>query len=138
MVVSTPVCLNLGPRGVRRRRLTGYLSFLVGLGLSVWFIWSNMPDWVRALVFIPYFISYGCILEAMQKTCLLLAFRGKQNLDGEVRPLDDPRDRGRLWARGVWMLLVALFMAALCTYLTLAIHVEFMTWPAGPAPGPRP
>jgi hypothetical protein len=129
MLLSTAVCLNLGPKQIRKRRLLGLLSFQLGVILSVVFIWLNVPDIVRATVFIPYFFAYLGILQSLQKTCVFLAFQGKQNLDAGNEAVAEDRLRSQLKNRSIWIIILATILALLCTYLTLVIHPEIMAMP---------
>lgn len=129
MLLSTAVCLNLGPKQIRKRRLLGLLSFQLGLILSVVFIWLNVSDILRALVFIPYFFAYLGILQSLQKTCVFLAFQGKQNLDAGNETVTEDRLRRQLKGRSIWIIILSTILALLCTYLTLVIHPEIMAMP---------
>ena len=134
MSSTSPVCLNLGPKQIRRRRLLGLFAFNVGLILSVCFVLFEANDWMRATVFIPYFFAYLGILQSLQKTCVFLAFQGKQNFDLGNEPVIEEALRSKLMARSFWIILWATILALLCTYLTLAIHPELMGWPQNIGP----
>ena len=129
MLLSAAVCQNLGPRQTRKRRLLGLLSFQIAVILSVIFIWLNVSDLVRATVFIPYFVAYLGVLQSLQKTCVILAFQGKQNLDTNEEIVTEELLRRKLKSKSIGILVLAMLLALLCTYLTLAIHLEFMAWP---------
>jgi hypothetical protein len=128
--VQAAVCQNIGPKQIRKRRLLGLLTFQVAVILSVVFIWQNVDDMLRALVFIPYFFAYLGILQSMQKTCVFLAFKGKQNMDQGDEAVAEQQLQRRLFFRSVWIVILAALLASICTYLTLAIHPEIMLWPA--------
>jgi hypothetical protein len=129
MLLSTAVCLNLGPSQIRKRRLLGLLSFQLGLVLSILFVWLNVSDIVRATVFIPYFFAYLGIIQSLQKTCVFLAFQGKQNLDAGNETVTEDLLRKKLKSRSIWIIILATLLALLCTYLTLVIHPEIMGMP---------
>ncbi len=127
------VCQNLGPKEIRKRRLLGYLAINIGLILAIIFIWQDVSDYLRMLVFIPFFVGYLGILQAIQKTCVVLALKGQQNQDQGNQPVIEDALRQKLWRRSIWILIFACILAGLCTYLTLAIHSELLRWPQPPA-----
>ena len=130
---SVVACRNLGPKEIRKRRLLGYLALNVGLVLSILFIWQDVSDYFRALVFIPFFVAYLGIIQALQKTCVVLALKGQQNQDQGDEPVVDRALRNKLWRRSIWILILSGILALICTYLTLAIHSELLRWPQPPA-----
>lgn len=130
---SVVACQNLGPKEIRRRRLLGYLGLNVGVILAIIFIWQDVSDYLRMLVFIPFFVGYLGILQALQKTCVVLALKGVQNQDQGDEPVVDIALRRKLRRRSIWILILAVFLALMCTYLTLAIHTELLRWPQPPA-----
>ncbi len=133
MILSTAVCLNLGPKEIRKRRLFGYLCLNVGLILAIVFVWQDVADWVRLLVFIPFFFGYLGILQAIQKTCVVLAFAGQQNQDQGAEAVVDEAIKRKLKVRSYWILILCFLLASICAYLTLVIHTELLNWPQGPA-----
>lgn len=134
MILAAAVCQNLGPKQTRKRRLFGYLMLNVGLVLAVIFIWLNVNDILRMLVFIPFFLGYLGVLQAIQKTCVVLALKGMENQDQGNQALVEASTIRKLKVRSFWILIIATFLGLLCTYLTLAIHAEHLAWPQGPAP----
>ncbi len=129
MLLSAAVCQNLGPKQIRKRRLLGLLSFQIAVILSVVFIWFNLSDLVRATVFIPYFFAYLGVLQSLQKTCVFLAFQGRQNLDTKEEAVAEELLQRKLKSKSIGILVLTTLLALLCTYLTLAIHLELMAWP---------
>ncbi len=129
MLLNAAVCHNLGPKQSRKRRLLGLLSFQIAVILSVVFIWFNLSDLIRATVFIPYFFGYLGVLQSLQKTCVFLAFQGKQNLDTNEEAVAEALLQRKLKSKSVGILVLTTLLALLCTYLTLAIHTELMAWP---------
>jgi len=129
MLLSAVVCQNLGPKQIRKRRLLGLLSFQIAVILSVVFIWFNLSDLVRATVFIPYFFAYLGVLQSLQKTCVFLAFQGRQNLDTKEEAVAEELLQRKLKSKSIGILVLTTLLALLCTYLTLAIHLELMAWP---------
>jgi hypothetical protein len=130
---SVVACQNLGPKEIRKRRLLGYLALNVGFILAIIFIWQDVSDFVRVLVFIPFFVGYLGILQALQKTCVVLALKGQQNQDQGDVPIVEDALRRKLWRRSIWILILSGILALICTYLTLAIHSELLQWPQPPA-----
>jgi len=125
---SVVACQNLGPKEIRKRRLLGYLALNIGLVLAIVFIWQDAPDYLRVLVFVPFFVGYLGILQSIQKTCVVLAFKGTKNQDqGEELIVEDALRR-KLWRRSIWILILAGLLALICTYLSLAIHTELLRW----------
>lgn len=133
MVQAQAACNNIGPRETSKRRFSGYLLFYLGLALSVVFIWKDVDDWIRMFVFVPYFLSYLGIFQALFKTCVVHAVAGTQNFDDGTQPLSEAGNRKKLQYRSLWIVMWSLLFAMLCTYLTLAIRSEHMVWPQAPA-----
>ena len=135
MILSAAACQNLGPREARKRKLFGYLFINVGLVLAVVFIWQDAADWIRVLVFIPFFLGYLGVLQSIQKTCVLLTASGMQNHDAGPQPQTDPLLQRKLKVRSIWIILLSAILALIFAYLTLAIRTEHMVWPQGPPGG---
>lgn len=133
MILSTALCQNLGPKETRKRKLFGYLALNVGLVLALIFIWQNVDDLIRMTVFIPFFLGYLGVLQSIQKTCVVLGLKGMENQDQGNQALVDAELQRKLRTRSYWIILMAVILGVICTYLTLAIHPEIMAWPQGPA-----
>lgn len=132
------VCQNLGPKETRKRWFLGCYSLSVGLILAIIFIWQDASDYLRMLVFIPFFVGYLGILQAFQKTCVVLALKGQLNQDQGNEPIVDKTLRQKLKRRSVWILVSAGILAVICTCLSLAIYNRaaapaVVTSPARPA-----
>jgi hypothetical protein len=117
-------CLNLGEAEVAKRKRRGLWSFALALVLALIFIVAKVPDVVRLLVWVPFFFGYLGLLQAHRKTCVVLAFQGKQNLDQGIVFLPDQTEASRLKRRSVGILLSSALLAAVCTVLTVAVHPE--------------
>ena len=115
------VCQNLGPKETRKRWMLGCYALCVGLVLAIIFIWQDASDYLRLLVFIPFFVGYLGILQAFQKTCVVLGLKGQQNQDQGNEPIVEKALRQKLWRRSVWILISAVILALICTCLSLAI-----------------
>ena len=64
------VCaINLGPRGIRTRRITGSLLLAVSGGAAaVCLLLPVRPDWLYFLVVFPFFAGALATLQAAEKT----------------------------------------------------------------------
>jgi hypothetical protein len=129
MSSNSPTCQNLGPGQIRKRLVLGVLAFVIGLIMSICFVVFNVNDWIRAAVFIPYLFGYLGLFQAKQKTCVFLALQDKQNLDHGNESVSDNTTRSLLRKTSYGIILRAVGFALLCTYLTLALRNDILSWP---------
>lgn len=87
--MTEDVC-NIGPRERRKRRLMGYVSLAVTVGVAFVLLTLGAPRWSRAVIFIPAWLAALGLLQARERTCIALASRGLRNLDAGEEEIDDP------------------------------------------------
>jgi hypothetical protein len=113
-------CVNIGRAERRKRWVFGAVAFataLIGFGaLSV----AEVPRLWRLSLFFPAWLGALGLLQARAGTCVALARRGTQNLDGKEEPapeaaLGPAREQAR--ALHVQALLAALVGTALSLLL---------------------
>lgn len=88
----TACVANIGPRGRRRRLLSGIVLFGIGVGLSAFLVWSGQPRAWRLLAFAPFWIGAFGIFQARARTCAVLAARGQRDLDRGAESIADPAE----------------------------------------------
>lgn len=59
---------NIGPRGVRRRRVSGVAGFAIAVTVAALFIVADVPRWWRLLVVAPLWIGALGEFQARAKT----------------------------------------------------------------------
>ncbi len=59
---------NIGPRGQRKRRLLGFVSLTVGVGVAFALVLFGAPRWSRLVVFFPLWMAGLGLLQAREKT----------------------------------------------------------------------
>jgi hypothetical protein len=59
---------NLGPRGVRQRRVLGWVAACVALGALVWVFLAHPPWPLRLLAGIPFFVAGLGLFQARAAT----------------------------------------------------------------------
>lgn len=117
--MAEEVC-NIGPRERRKRRLMGYVSLAVTVGVAFILLTLGAPRWSRAIIFLPAWLAGLGLLQARERTCIALAARGLINMDeGEVK-IDDPRLAASLSATARRVHRRALMTAIAVTLVTLA------------------
>ena len=60
--------INLGPKGIRRRRAVGLVGFGVGIGLTAALVLLHAPWAARLALFFPFAIGAVGLLQARGKT----------------------------------------------------------------------
>ena len=86
---------NIGPDGIRKRRIGGIVAILVGIALVAVLIALQQPRTWRALAFAPFWLGALGWFQAREKTCVGLASRGLKDLDGGdgMEPVIDEAER---------------------------------------------
>ena len=110
-------CSNLGPREQRKRWLAAAAAIAGGTFLA--FIGDPGSPWPRVGIAISIIVAAVCTMQARDKTCILLAYTGRRNLDGgneRVRDLDQRREM----IRSANLLVVKALAIALVGMLVLA------------------
>lgn len=59
---------NIGPRGLRKRRVLGIVSLTVAVGVAFLLVALDAPRWSRLVVFFPLWMAGLGLLQAREKT----------------------------------------------------------------------
>jgi hypothetical protein len=59
---------NIGPRGRRRRLLSGVVTLAVGIGLACWAVAAGAPRMWRLLLVVPFWSGALGVLQARART----------------------------------------------------------------------
>jgi hypothetical protein len=97
-----------------------WLLFL-GVILAILFYIYEPPRVIQALVFIPFFLGFLGIIQAQRRTCVVLALKGKQNLDTGPEDILVPHTRDVLKMRSYGILLSAALLAAGVTAVLIVL-----------------
>jgi hypothetical protein len=85
------VCIpNIGPRERRRRLVGGVGLFALGAIAAALLLTFGAGRAWRTLLFLPLWGGALGLLQVREKTCVALAARGLQNMDGGDEAIDDP------------------------------------------------
>jgi hypothetical protein len=85
------VCIpNIGPRERRRRLIGGVGLFVLGAMAAALLIGFGAGRAWRIAVFLPLWGGALGLLQVREKTCVALAARGVQNMDGGDEAITDP------------------------------------------------
>ena len=90
---------NIRPRGRRLRFANGLILFLVALAMTAWLIKNNASTPWFALVFGIVLLAAISLLQARDKTCVVLAARGTRETAQGIRPVTDPGEVRQLKAQ---------------------------------------
>jgi len=89
--VTAPArCENIGPRQRALRVRLAIACFVLGDALSLTLLVTHAAQGWRLTVFVPFLLAAICLLEAVQRTCILLAARGLRDMDDGTKPVTDP------------------------------------------------
>jgi hypothetical protein len=120
---STVCVANIGPRGIRLRRITGGIGIGLGLIFAVAVVLTDSPRAWRVIAFAPFFTGALGLLLAHEKTCVAFAKRGIRDDDAEPAPagLDAAAIDAAIAGAAHRIRLRALITAAVLTGLLYAI-----------------
>ena len=115
------VCVNIGPRQRRLRRILGVLGLAAGAAwvLAMWML--EYPPYTRLAGFVLFQGGFTGILQARAKTCIRLASRGLRNLDGGPEPIEDAAELAAVRAQASQVLMQSLLAAAVVSAATLLL-----------------
>lgn len=74
--------VNITERGVRQRRLVGIVSLVVAGMVAVAMIVFDVPRAWRLLLVIPFASAANGLLQAREKTCVVLTAMGSRETEG--------------------------------------------------------
>lgn len=72
---------NLGRKEKRKRLVFGILFFALGAALGIYFVFEEVSAVFRFLVWPFFFFAMLGFLQAKARTCVILAWKRKENLD---------------------------------------------------------
>jgi hypothetical protein len=84
------VCENIGPRQRALRMRFAIGSFIAGDLLSLALILTHAAHAWRLTAFVPFAAAAIGLLEAQQRTCVLLAAKRARNMDDGEKPVTAP------------------------------------------------
>ncbi len=110
---------NIGPRGIRLRRITGAIGLGLGLVFGIAVVLADVPRALRVLAFAPFFAGSLGIYQAQAKTCVAFASRRIRDPDAEAAPagLDEAAIDAAIARTANLVRLRALVTAAVLTLL---------------------
>jgi hypothetical protein len=106
---------NIGERGCRRRRGSGYVWLAVAAVGVILNVTTNGSRTALLALSIPIWLAALGFLQAKEQTCVVHALAGTRETDNGVTRLD-PRDlpevRRRAWRVGVLSVVIAVVVTA--------------------------
>ena len=111
--------MNIGPSGRRFRLILGIVMLVISLGL----VFALAPDrsnriW-RISVFVPVFLAFLNLIEAKEKTCVLLSELSLQNFDQGSKKIGNLDSVGNLKMKGRKIIAQSALFALLVSVLFL-------------------
>ncbi len=113
---------NLGPKQKKLRLFFGVAMFVAASALGIWMAWTETPPFFRVVVFAPFFAAMLGFFQAKQKTCVVYAFQGVQNLDNGTEKIRDAGASERLRRQGLKIVLQAVLAAFGLTLLCILVR----------------
>lgn len=105
---------NLGSKGRRNRMVIGTGCLVASFGGALWMV-ADQVHWVmRLCLFFPMFLGIVTLMQALTRTCVVLAALGAWDLDCGTQRVPDPDLERRLRHRayGIMGLSVVMSIAA--------------------------
>ena len=112
-------CINIGPKGRRFRFIAGALIYLLTYAAALFLIFENYHRGFRALLFLPFFVGTLCLLQARNRTCVVLAARGSQDMDTGPERVQNPSELKALWLKARRILLYSALFSSVVTGICL-------------------
>lgn len=74
-----PGICNINQDEIAYRRKAGYISLLILMVVAVLLFAFDAPNWLRVVLFVPFFLTIISFLQAKKKFCVSYGASGKQN-----------------------------------------------------------
>ena len=110
---------NIGPRERQKRRVLGFVSLTVGVGVAFVLVVYGAPRLLRLVVFFPLWLAGLGLLQARARVCIALAARGMRNMDAGEEQIADEELNEQLRAAARRINFRALVTAIVITLVTL-------------------
>jgi hypothetical protein len=109
---------NIGVRGCRRRRATGWMWLAAGLALAVGLRVGGAPNGVALAVAVPFALSAFGFLQARWRTCVVLALAGVRDRQAQESP---GFDAGAARRRALLITALSMLIGVAAALLAIAI-----------------
>jgi len=84
-----PGMCNINQSEIKKRRLVGFVGFGVLVVAMVLFFVFDLPQWSRAILFVPAFVMATGFLQARNKFCVGFAGAGMQHTNESTEKIED-------------------------------------------------
>lgn len=123
--VSAPApYANIGPRGCKRRGITGWVWLMVGIALVVVFAVNAAPMWCYLTTAIPFLMGTLGYFQSREQLCVFHAALDQRDMDGGAEKVSDPaelslmrRRAAHVWGRSLVAAVVLTGIAVLVPLL---------------------
>jgi hypothetical protein len=102
---------NILPRGRRLRLANGLILFVFAVSVTVWLMKRGATTAWFSIVFVLLLLAAVSLLQARDKTCVVLAARGTRETEQGIRPITDPNEVWQLKAQAARVYKEALAIA---------------------------
>jgi len=118
-----PGVCNIGPDEIKKRKQAGWLGLIATVAFWTLFIWLDVPQVWRLVLFVPAMMSATGFLQAYMQFCAYFGFASLFNF-GDVGKTDSisqaefrTKDRKKAWQIVIYSILVGLAIS-LIAYIT--------------------
>lgn len=119
---SGSVCIpNIGPKERAKRFRIGTVLLLAGVVVSTALVLADAHRAFRLVAFLPFWAGATTLFQVYEKTCIALAARNVQNLDGGEVAIRDSEQERQIARQARRVKLEGLATAVLLTALLLAL-----------------
>jgi hypothetical protein len=83
---TEPTIGNIGGKERTRLRLAGIVGLALAAGLAVVAVQNQVAWWVHVMLFVTLWSGFSALLQARERTSILLAARRVRRIDGKEEP----------------------------------------------------
>ena len=99
----------------------GIVMLLVALGMLAWFEQVDAPRYLRAVLFVPFFVAEYSFFQAIYNNCGMASLRGLRATPEGIEKIADPMAREACRCAGKTQIVTSALSAALFTMLFVLI-----------------
>lgn len=112
---TAPQLINITVKGSLWRTLAGVALFALAIGTFFVLHTKNSPQQLRILLFIPFFVSMFCMIQAKEQVCAVNGLKGVKDTDEGKVLISDERFKNELKKASIRIILISAAMAGVLT-----------------------